>query len=133
MRMLALLALALAAAAPLAHAQPAADADRSVDIARTAADTAEERLVDLRRAVWSRLDQAQRAAFAERERAWLNAAVRKSRSSAKGWRPRRSWSSSVAFWSPSGAYQSSHPTCAQVSRAEATFSAGKYIFARSSS
>ena len=73
MRMLALLALALAAAAPLAHAQPAADADRSADIARTAADTAEERLVDLRRVVWSRLDQVQRAAFAERERAWLNA------------------------------------------------------------
>ena len=66
MRILALLALALAAAAPLAHAQPAADADRSADIARTAADTAEERLVDLRRAIWSRLDQAQRAAFAER-------------------------------------------------------------------
>jgi hypothetical protein len=71
MRILALLALALAA--PLAHAQPAADADRSADIARTAADTAEERLVDLRRAIWSRLDQAQRAAFAERERTWLNA------------------------------------------------------------
>jgi hypothetical protein len=71
--MIVLLAIALAAAAPSAYAQPAADTDRSVDIARTAADAAEERLVDLRRAVWSRLDQAQRAAFAERKRAWLNA------------------------------------------------------------
>ena len=61
----------VAALLPLAAAE-ASDATVAVVQARMAADAADEHLVDARRALWVRLTPAQKSAFAQRERAWLN-------------------------------------------------------------
>jgi hypothetical protein len=66
------LALATAATLALPYAVAAHDAGFAAASTRAAADAADEQLVQLRRAVWSSLDPAQRTAFAQRERAWLN-------------------------------------------------------------
>jgi len=50
----------------------AVETSLAAEQARRAADAAAEQLVELRRAVWLRLTPAQKAAFAARERAWLN-------------------------------------------------------------
>jgi len=64
--------LAIAASLlPLAAIQ-ANDATVAVVQTRMAADAADEQLVDARRALWVRLTPAQKATFAQRERAWLN-------------------------------------------------------------
>jgi hypothetical protein len=65
------LAFTLVASIPYA-ATHAADSSPAVISARVAADAADDQLVELRRALWSRLSPAQKTTFAERERAWLN-------------------------------------------------------------
>ena len=50
----------------------AVDPNAAVAEVRAAADAADEQLVDLRRAVWTRLDTTQKSGFARAERAWLS-------------------------------------------------------------
>lgn len=66
------LALALVASAAPYGASHATDPGLAIAHTRAAADVADEQLVELRRALWSRLNPAQKSAFAARERAWLN-------------------------------------------------------------
>jgi len=62
---------AVLAAAPL-QAAFAIDPDAATAQARATADAAHEVLVDRYRALWQSLGKQQKAAFAQRERAWLN-------------------------------------------------------------
>lgn len=66
------LALATALAAAPLQAAFALDTDAATAQARVAADAAHEVLVDRYRALWQALGGQQKAAFAQRERAWLN-------------------------------------------------------------
>ena len=59
-------------AATAVGAAHAMDPGATVATVRAAADAANNRLVDQRRAVWSGLDATQKASFARTERAWLN-------------------------------------------------------------
>ena len=67
-----LLATAALFAATAFGAAQATDPGAVVASVRAAADAADNQLVDQRRAVWERLDAAQKASFARTERAWLN-------------------------------------------------------------
>ena len=62
---------ALLFAAIAGGAAQASDPGAAVAAVRAAANAADNRLVDQRRAVWSRLDAAQKTSFARTERAWL--------------------------------------------------------------
>lgn len=66
------LALAAALSAVPLQAVFAADPDAATAQARAAADAAHEVLVDRYRTLWASLGKQQKAAFAQRERAWLN-------------------------------------------------------------
>ncbi len=66
------LAVALVLSISAFGAAHAADPSAAVAELRAAADAADEQLVDQRRAVWMRLNVAQKSSFAQAERTWLN-------------------------------------------------------------
>jgi hypothetical protein len=67
-----LLAVAFLWSATALGSAHAVDPSIAVAEVRAAADAADAQLVEQRRAVWSRLNAAQKASFASNERAWLN-------------------------------------------------------------